>query len=67
MENILSRNSETKDFKAGALQIAWRSLETTPNGGAIQTEGYTIIDIGYPSGVATESAFYNMEINIINW
>jgi hypothetical protein len=33
MENILSRNRETMDFKAGALQIAWRSLETTRNRG----------------------------------
>lgn len=30
-------------------------------------EGFTIIDIGYPQGVTTESLFYNMEISTINW
>ncbi|HLW41832.1 MAG TPA: hypothetical protein VKY82_05645 [Flavobacterium sp.] len=33
----------------------------------IQSEGFTIIDIGYPQGLTTESLFYNMEINTINW
>ena len=33
----------------------------------IQTEGFTIIDIGYPHGLTSESLFYNMEINTINW
>lgn len=33
----------------------------------IQTEGFTIIDIGYPQGLTKESLFYNMEINTINW
>ena len=33
----------------------------------IQLEGFTIIDIGYPQGVTSESLFYNMEISTINW
>ncbi len=33
----------------------------------IQLEGFTIIDIGYPQGLTSESLFYNMEINTINW
>lgn len=36
-------------------------------GKKINNEGYTILDMGYPSGVKDESLFYNMEINTIIW
>jgi len=33
----------------------------------IQRNGYTILDMGYPSGVTLESIFYNMEVKFIKW
>ncbi|MEN9918208.1 MAG: hypothetical protein RL662_644 [Bacteroidota bacterium] len=47
------------DIPMGKLNKEWIEL--------IQKEGYTIIDIGYPQGLTTESAFYNMEIRTIKW
>lgn len=31
----------------------------------LKTQGYTVIDIGYPDGIATSSIFYNMELTTI--
>ncbi|MGB4775654.1 MAG: hypothetical protein WBP45_10800 [Daejeonella sp.] len=31
----------------------------------LKTQGYTVIDIGYPTGETSISVFYNMELNII--
>jgi hypothetical protein len=57
--NLMIKSEHILDIPMGKLNKQWIDY--------IQKEGYTILDMGYPSGTTIESAFYNMEVQTIIW
>jgi len=59
LESGFIKDEHILDIPMGKANKRWIEI--------VQEEGYTIIDVGYPKGVTSDSPFYNMEINTIKW